>query len=401
MSNIFDVFNSRKEGLDYLCEGYEVSDARAFKNLDVAMGVLDSIVNESTNEMIELQSAMYLEDLVLESIMYENFQEEEMTVAIEATIKERANSVLEFLKKQWKKLQEWFASLIKTIVNFFTSGEKLVEKYKNTIPQAMKQCKVKVKIHDYADPKTAINEAFQTFITLSDISTNPNAKTKDYVMSVVKCKDKNELVDKVRRMYVKSESPKETPISSLDPNIAMKYVADKKAGIECLKKMKKENDDKFKEQISKVKEIAKGDENGVYSLDQVKVFNFANGLTSTVIKTQIACIRKAASDYTAVIRKALSKAGKLEKSDAVEVVDGGREEQGGTKALPAPSSSKKQNMKSLPGGGQSSAGRVHFGPGGKNDFVAVNNSYDPLEESISFSDELDVDDIYLDDVDFE
>ena len=197
MSNIFDVFNSRKEGLDYLSEGYEVSDARAFKNLDVAMGVLDSIVNESTNEMIELQSAMYLEDLVLESIMYENFQEEEMTVAIEATIKERANSVLEFLKKQWKKLQEWFASLIKTIVNFFTSGEKLVEKYKNTIPQAMKQCKVKVKIHDYADPKTAINEAFQTFITLSDISTNPNAKTKDYVMSVVKCKDKNELVDKV------------------------------------------------------------------------------------------------------------------------------------------------------------------------------------------------------------
>ena len=45
MSNIFDVFNSRKEGLDYLCEGYEVSDARAFKNLDVAMGVLDSIVS--------------------------------------------------------------------------------------------------------------------------------------------------------------------------------------------------------------------------------------------------------------------------------------------------------------------------------------------------------------------
>ena len=57
-------------------------------------------------------------------------------------------------------------------------------------------------------------------------------------------------------------------------------------------------------------------------------------------------------------------------------------------------------MKSLPGGGQSSAGRVHFGPGGKNDFVAVNNSYDPLEESISFSDEMDYDDIYLDDINF-
>lgn len=95
MTNIFDVFNNRKLGLNYLSEGYEVEadEVEAFDDLDTAMESLEEIITESRNEVIELQSAMYLEDLVLENMMYDDFNEEEISSVMENTMKERASEL--------------------------------------------------------------------------------------------------------------------------------------------------------------------------------------------------------------------------------------------------------------------------------------------------------------------
>ena len=63
--NIYDLFNERKYGVDFLVEGVDASvNVEAYEDLDEACDALDNITLESSNEVIELQAAWYLEDLV-------------------------------------------------------------------------------------------------------------------------------------------------------------------------------------------------------------------------------------------------------------------------------------------------------------------------------------------------
>ena len=71
--NIYDLFNERKYGVDYLVEGFNgIEEVEAYESLDEASLDLLRITQECTNEAIELQAAWYLEDLVIESMMYDD-----------------------------------------------------------------------------------------------------------------------------------------------------------------------------------------------------------------------------------------------------------------------------------------------------------------------------------------
>ncbi len=155
MSNIYDIFNSRKENLNVVCEGFELEKVVLEDFEDPSIALYD-IVTESNEELMELQSAMYMGDLVLESVMYECFDEQEVGELMEAAMKDRLISLGETIKKQWAKLVAWFKQTIQNIVNFFTSGEELVKKYKNEIPKKLKASTATAKMLEYVEVGTAL-----------------------------------------------------------------------------------------------------------------------------------------------------------------------------------------------------------------------------------------------------
>ena len=90
--NIYDLFNERKNGIDYLVEGLdptEYADLEGYEDLDAAAEALNVISMESMNEMLEFQAANYLEDLVLENMMYDEFDEEKIQNLMEAAKEEK------------------------------------------------------------------------------------------------------------------------------------------------------------------------------------------------------------------------------------------------------------------------------------------------------------------------
>ena len=114
--NIYDIFNAKKEGLDYLSESYG-QDVSPYEDIEDGIKDLDMIVRESTMDMIEFQGAMYLEDLVLENMMYENFDEEHIAPILEGKLKEMGNNIVTKIKNLWNKIKEWFKKVFATIKN--------------------------------------------------------------------------------------------------------------------------------------------------------------------------------------------------------------------------------------------------------------------------------------------
>ena len=308
--SIYDIFNDRKEGINVLYEGaeYEDVEVEAYESLEVAIDELEKIVKESTNEFIEFQAAAYLEDLVLENMMYEKFDEEKLQTTIEATMGEIVDSLVTKVKQQWEKIKAWFAAVAKSIVNFFTSGEKLVSENAGKIPGAMKNCSAKVKIFDYKDPDAAMNKctAYVDRLKVKGLDVYTNSK-QSMTKVVGGANDRSEIAGKIKALFGMEET-KEKQVNAIDAKLAMKYAGEKKAILDNLNKQKKQYDNDFKEIISEL-EKAQADAEGkekTKATKQVEALNFANSLKSAVINAEISCIKKGASDMAAVIRKALS-----------------------------------------------------------------------------------------------
>ena len=208
--NIYDLFNERKNGIDYLVEGLDPSEyinLEAYEDLDTAAEALDIISLEATNELIEFQAASYLEDLVLENMMYEDFDEEKIQATLEAAKEEKKEGLGQKIKNLWQRIKEWFAKAIKTIAVHFQSGETLVIKYKKDIPKALQQSTAKVKCKAFRDP----DKCMATIIGLvGDLKVRTGGRTKETILKMVGVSDKNGINEKVEGIFFDSEK-KRTP----------------------------------------------------------------------------------------------------------------------------------------------------------------------------------------------
>ena len=235
--------------------------------------------------------------------MYDVFIDEEISSVMENTMKERASELAKKIKAQWKKIQEWFIATAKAIANYFTNGENLVAKNRSRIPEAMKNCNAKVKMHEYNDPSKAMDSVQ---ILVDKLKTaGVTRKNNDEVLGFVGAKDRKDIGEMVKGYFILTEKPVKLTISEMNPKIAMDYAGNKKLFLADINKSKATIDQSFKEILSLIQSEVKK-EDGAYTAYQVKVFNFAKGLSSTAINTEIACIKKGASEYASIIRKALN-----------------------------------------------------------------------------------------------
>ena len=293
--NIYDLFNERKNGVDYLVEGFASNDVEAFEDLDAAMEALDNISMESTNEMIEMQAACYLEDLVLESMMYDDFEEDKIKGIMEGAEKEKKEGFVQKIKNLWQKIKDWFAAAFKTIANHFQSGETLVAKYRKQIPAAMHQSTAKIKIRSFKDP----DEAKKDMGYLVD-RLKVTGQSKEQILSAAGIADKKGITSRVEDWFYNSKEAKEQPIKGLKAETVMKWASGKKIFIDELKKQQKDTDGEFKAILSELQGGGDG------AAEKAANFQFGINILNGAFNAEIKCIRDLSNACTAVIRKALS-----------------------------------------------------------------------------------------------
>ena len=255
MSNIYDIFNSRKENLNVICEGFELEKV-VLENFEDPSLALYDIVTESNDELMELQSAMYMGDLVLESVMYENFDEEEVGELMEAAMKDRLVSLGQTIKKQWAKLVAWFKQTIQNIINFFTSGDELVKKYKSEIPKRMKASTATAKMLEYVEVGTALKRCDGMINGVKAMGQGTHESVADAKANILKAAGSEDMagVSKaVRAAFTQTEKPVEVKLSTLNPSIVMDYAGNKKSIIDSINKSKSNIDKEFQQILSLLK----------------------------------------------------------------------------------------------------------------------------------------------------
>lgn len=316
--NIYDLFNERKNSMETLNESsydfvqeYETSvedaelfeAAEAYETLEEALEVLDNITESSNMEIMEMQAAQYLEELVIESMMYENFVVEAAEEVIDAHEGEGKKKLIEQIQDQWQKIKEWFAQLIKTLQNFFVNGAKLVEKNKAVIPDAIKNCDVKVKMAEYYPFKMAMVKVGQKVGQAFAMAKGVKQADHQSVLRAVGVEDKKEIPAMTRAFFIKSEA-KEMKISEINAATAMDWCETKNHVYDGFMKLKLAYDLSFQNMLAEVKKDSKGDLKELTR--RCAVMYFANGVRNEIVKAAASCSKAACTNYTAVIRRALS-----------------------------------------------------------------------------------------------
>ena len=92
---------------------------------------LNEILFESAKDIHQIQSGLYVADIMMESqVVYEGASEE---VLIEGVVKDFFDKVIESFKKLWAKITAWFKNMYKNLESFFLPGEKFIKKYEKEL----------------------------------------------------------------------------------------------------------------------------------------------------------------------------------------------------------------------------------------------------------------------------
>lgn len=295
--DIYELFNQRMNGIE------------PYESIEEGLNVLSALDKEFTQTMIELEVAQYLDSLIIESIIYENFDEEKLSYTIEATEEKQKGSILQTLQAQWEKIKQWFVNITQTITNFFVNGEKLVKENREKIPNAIKNCNVKVKMNEY-NPQSGLSAKVLSLSTKIKSLATKEGMTKESLLSQLGVEDKKGMKNVVKKLIVKTEG-KEMMVSDIDPSIAMDYVGNKKAILDSIDKDKKDIDAMFKDAIN----VMKSKDATEKQKAMLPVFHFAVSLKNGLTSAYIGYVRKACNDYLTVIRKALGSDKKEGKED--------------------------------------------------------------------------------------
>lgn len=309
--NIYDLFNERKYGVDYLVEGYDYDEdsIEAYESLEAAMEALNDFTQESMNETVELQSAAYLETLVIENMMFNDFDEEKIRPIIEGSVRDKFQAAKDKIQHWWKKMKEWFVGTFKAIANHFKSGETLVKQNGKKINESMSKSHIKVKMNKYKSIDVGMKAVEHMIANVrgAGLSDAEKDDAREAILGKLGCSDKKDVVERVRGVFIEEEN-EEQNISSIDPEVAKHYAGTKSKVIDGLKKQQKTIDEDFRKKLQELQEAErKATGEGVPSAErQLANFNFALGIKNVILNTQMAVIKKACNDYTMVIRRALN-----------------------------------------------------------------------------------------------
>jgi hypothetical protein len=313
--NIYDIFNERKSGIDCLVEGYEADiEAIEFENDDEIAYTMESMIQENANTLIEFQAASYLEDLVIENLMYNRFDEDSSLELIEESVKERMSGIAERLQNAWKAIKTWFQGVITNIGKMFRANEEWVDANQDKIYKGIKDSNLKVKANVYHDADAALKNV-TTLMGKIRARANTTNVNKNILFNAVGIKDRSQIPEIVKKCFVKEEG-KEMRINEMKANDVIDYAMNKKYFMDYLNSEKKHADEDYADILKQI-------ESGKESDDAAKRYeNFvaARGIVDTILSNSITVMKKACSDMLQICRKAVGLANKV--NDGASAVKG-------------------------------------------------------------------------------
>lgn len=305
MSNIYDIFNERRSSLSMLSEGINFDYySMDFDTVEEGLEELDNIQREMEDSTIRMCAESFVTDLLIESAMDEDFDENNIYQMItEAEEKEKENKTSK-IKEMWGKIKAWFKKLFETIRNLFLNGEQLLKKYPD-LEKRLASDKGKVKTMGFIDPTTAISKSLGMCNSLNAITKSGDFK-KD-AFSILKVESKKDLKKKIFKNFIQNDEKKETPIASLNFGIVIKYATEKKDLIDGIKKFESSIDADFKKALADIKNAkkeAQNKEEKARAVDDQQFLNFIVNLKTDICKNTISAIKKISGQCLSICRHA-------------------------------------------------------------------------------------------------
>jgi hypothetical protein len=308
--NIYDIFNERKSGIDMLTEGFEVEDQEEqFDSLEEAAYAMEEILQENMNECIEFQAASYLEDLVLENMMYESFDEESMREVLTESIGERVQGVVGRLKAAWERIKKWFKNVRIAIGKAFHANEEWILDNMDAIEEGLGECEAKVKYPMYHDFHAGVAKCRKIIDILYNKGKNPNL-AEGGLLNLIGVKSRDEIPQLVKRQFMKLDEPQVIAINRIKPSLVISWAACGKKFEEQVEQLQDATDKRFADEIRRLS-------NQQETRDQVHAyqnFTFITGLAQTVTSNIISVVKKGASDHFQIAKRAMGARAAVEKA---------------------------------------------------------------------------------------
>lgn len=324
MSNIYDIFNGRKNAISMISEGFEyegdIDDTiEDFDSIEEGLEVLTGLQKEMQDVTIKLCAESYVSDLLLEAAMDEEFNEEKLSEMIEESVKEKASNVGKKIQDLWAKIRAWFGKIFQSISSHFMNGEALLKKYPD-LKTRLQNSDSKVKCYDLIAAKTAMAmcDGLMGGVKFAE-AYNYTGDFKAEIFSKLKVADKKALKEKVMGLFVKDGKfeKKEMVIKSLPTAQVINYAVSKKDIINGLKNQQKLIDADFnsakqaaqseKKDITNYKKETNQSNSDTkeakkYMNNVISVLNYMVNLKTDVVKTEIAVIKKCSSMCLSICR---------------------------------------------------------------------------------------------------
>ena len=191
----------------------------------------EDIINEQ-NDIIEWQTACYMEDLVLEQMMYEDFNEEKIETLIEGTLKERLREGAVKIKLLINRFIDWMEDVLIKFSKKMNVYKEIFDRYgRSNIHKAIKESEVRVKIIDIngaGDVMEYLDYLIGYFAKIvrggqPALTGTPEA-FKNEVFREMKIESIDNLKSKLIGMYVKGDKPVEKQIKDLNPSIIIGWL---------------------------------------------------------------------------------------------------------------------------------------------------------------------------------
>lgn len=319
MNNIYDLFNDRKNEIESICESQQVEEVEnEFDSIEEGLEYMDELLQESNNDMIEWQAACYMEDLVLEQMMYEDFNANEMEFIIEGSLKERFSDLGEKLNGIWENIKKWFQNMMSKLQDHMSSGEALFQKYgEGNIQQALSKSDLSLKFPELGDPFAAINKmevALQKVGSI-DPTTAKGAYQNAFIdYAGLGAKDEKGLMTAIKKLIFPLENPSITKVNSLNAKVLVKYARYGKVK-DLFNKAYKFNEMTFKQAMAAAKGKREAEKNGDVG---GQAYYYLLTLRQRMISAFLGAYNQAANACRSVIIKVMNGKGAVKESTLME-----------------------------------------------------------------------------------
>ena len=319
MNNIYDLFNDRKNEIESICESQQVEEVEnEFDSIEEGLEYMDELLQESNNDMIEWQAACYMEDLVLEQMMYEDFNANEMEFIIEGSLKERFSDLGEKLNGIWENIKKWFQNMMNKLQDHMSSGEALFQKYgEGNIQQALSKSDLSLKFPELGDPFAAINKmevALQKVGSI-DPTTAKGAYQNAFIdYAGLGAKDEKGLMTAIKKLIFPLENPSITKVNSLNAKVLVKYARYGKVK-DLFNKAYKFNEMTFKQAMAAAKGKLEAEKTGDVG---GQAYYYLLTLRQRMISVFLGAYNQAANACRSVIIKVMNGKGAVKESALME-----------------------------------------------------------------------------------